>query len=901
MTLTRTNLVARIVALVKDNVRGEISAEKLRTVLTDLTDSFPNLLSDRIGLAMLGEEVLAVLGGGLDPSLYQGTWEPGTNTPVIPAAAGGNSGHWYLVASAGTAAGNAAGTYLQGDRIRSTGATWQRMPAPPTVIPDQSVAWEKLSGELRELLSPSFSQEFVYALVDVNKRVAFGVRPDGSLFGRFSIEDSAITSPKLADGAVTLAKLAAAVSAVVPVEIPDSYELTYAIVDSQNRIAFGVRKDGTLIGRLPIEDGSITAVKLAEGAITRGKLQTELADAIPEVMDRSDFVYVLVDAHDRIAFGIRPDGTLVGRLPIADGAVTRHKLASEVGEVLPVSLDEATGYAFVILDAAGRIGFGIRTDGTVVGKVPVGDGSITTAKLVAGAVTESRLAPEVLRAVWPSLADRVAVEDDDDGWRGRTFEIPCTTETEGSLFSPFASTRTRSLRGINATGTTLEFRRSAGLVIRGKRYRGTWNPASGSPDAAPQPGDWWNVTAAGTFSGLNWISGERLVSLGTIAGLGAQWVKGLAGELFYCGEFNPVSHSPAVIRDGDLWQASAPGVFAGVGFLVNDLLIRESGTWGRIASDIATSVAAGAFYSFPVTNARQVEVRRQDKGSTRVGILAQALRTTKARRSTDAIVMWGDSMVATGGLNTAISALLAPRVFTGISYPGSTSSQILAGIQKEIRGADTYRGRLHAFFHGTNNLLDPAQVRSAAFAMADLAGARDNRVVFLSVIGQLVMQWNGSRLTCDQMEQARAGTNAISDLEKWYDAAFPGQFLNPRAELVARAAARTTPSLHFPGMTEGQAAVAYGVLPLSFFFNFAAVPWSAGSLTFQGYRSAAGLPSGGADGQYWLRSGGGTVGALIVRWAGTWSEYTYDVTHMTTTGNQVLAQAFAEFLTTNSL
>jgi hypothetical protein len=901
MTLTRTNLIARIVALVKDNVRGEINAEKLRTVLTDLTDSFPNLLSDRIGLAMLGEEVLAVLGGGLDPSLYQGTWEPGINTPVIPAAAGGNSGHWYLVASAGTAVGNAAGTYLQGDRIRSTGAMWQRMPAPPTVIPDQSVAWEKLSGELRELLSPSFSQEFVYALVDVNKRVAFGVRPDGSLFGRFSIDDAAITAPKLADGAVTLAKLAAAVSAVVPVEIPDGYELTYAIVDSQNRIAFGVRKDGTLIGRLPIEDGSITAVKLAEGAITRGKLQTELAVAIPEVMDRSDFVYVLVDAHDRIAFGIRPDGTLVGRLPIADGAVTRPKLAGDVGEVLPVSLDEATGYVFVILDTAGRIGFGIRTDGTVVGKVPVGDGSITTAKLVAGAVTESRLAPEVLRVVRPSLADRVTVEDDDDGWRGRTFEIPCTTETEGSLFAPFASTRTRFLRGINATGTTLEFRRSAGLVIRGKRYRGTWDPASGSPDAAPQPGDWWNVTAAGTFSGLNWINGDRLVSLGTIHGLGAQWVKGLAGELFYCGEFNPVSHTPAVIRDGDLWQASAPGVFAGVGFLVNDLLLRESGTWGRIASDIATSVAAGAFYSFPVTNARQVEVRRQDKASTRVGILAQGLRTTKARRSTDALVMWGDSMVATGGLNTAIAALLAPRVFTGISYPGSTSAQILAGIQKEIRGADTYRGRLHAFFHGTNNLSDPAQVRAAAFAMADLAGARDNRVIFLSVIGQLVMQWNGSRLTCDQMEQARAGANAISDLEKWYEAAFPGQFLNPRAELVARASARTTPSLHFPGMTEGQAAVAYGVLPLSFFFNFAAVPWSAGSLTFQGYRSAAGLPSGGADGQYWLRSGGGTVGALIVRWAGVWSEHTYDVTHMTTTGNQVLAQAFAEFLTTNSL
>jgi hypothetical protein len=54
------------------------------------------------------------------------------------------------------------------------------------------------------------------------------------------------------------------------------------------------------------------------------------------------------------------------------------------------------------------------------------------------------LAAEVLRVARPSMADRVAVEEDDDGWRGRTFEIPCTTETDGSLFSPFASTPTRS-------------------------------------------------------------------------------------------------------------------------------------------------------------------------------------------------------------------------------------------------------------------------------------------------------------------------------------------------------------------------------------------------------------------------------------------------------------------------
>lgn len=901
MTLTRINLVARIISLVRDNIRGEISAAKVRAVLTDITDSFPNLLSDRIGLAMLAEDVLAVLGGGLDPTKYQGEWEPGTNTPTIPVSAVGNAGHWYIVGSGGTAAGNAAGTYSQGDRIQSDGTEWLRMPAHPTSIPDSSITWEKLTADLRSLLSPNFSTEFVYAIVDVDQRVAFGVRPDGSLFGKFDIEEGSVQEQMIEDGAVTLAKLASAVAATLPSEISDSYEMAYAIVDSQNRIAFGIRRDGTLVGRLPIEDGAISTPKLASGAVTRSKLETDLAVAVPEVIDRSDLLYVIIDTQNRIAFGIRNDGSIIGRIAIGDGTVTRQKLDAAVEQLLAAEIDEASGYAYVIADTEGRIGFGIRTDGTVVGKIEVPDGVVTAVKLAAGAVTETKLATELVRVVRPSLADRVVVEEDDGGWRGRSFEIPVITEADGSLFAPFSSTPTRSLRGINSTGVTLEFRRSAGLVIRGERYRGTWTPGSGSPDAAPLPGDWWNSTASGSFAGISWADGDRLVALGTVAGVGAQWVKGLDGELFYLGEFNPGSHSPAVIRDGDLWQASAPGTFSGISFFVNDLLIRESDTWGRVASDFVTTVAAGAFYSFPVSNARQIECRRQDKASTRVGLLARGLRTTKARRSSDAIVMFGDSMVATGGLSSAIAGLIAPRVFTGISYPGSTSSQILAGIQKEIRGADAYRGRLHAFFQGTNNLNDLAQVRQSALEMASLAGARDNRILFLSVIGQLAMQWNGSRLACVQFEDAAAGTNAAAELERWYERAFPGQLLNCRAELLARSATRTTPSLHFPGMTEADVAGTYGILPLSFFFNLGAVPWTPAGLTFAGYRSVAGLPGGGSDGDYWLRTDNGTVGALIVRWAGVWSEHTYDITHMTTTGNQVLAQAFADFLTSNSL
>ncbi|MFM7099625.1 MAG: hypothetical protein ACKO3N_00455, partial [Verrucomicrobiota bacterium] len=262
MTLTRPDLVARIVGYIRDNLRGEINAQKVRIVLTDIADSFPNLLSDRISLSMLAEDVLAVLGGGLDPTKFQGVWNAGANTPAIPPAAAGNNGWWYLVGTAGTATGNAGGTYAAGDRVRSNGTAWVKLPAPPTVIADGAVNWEKLSAELRQLLTPSFSQEFVYALVDINSRVAFGVRPDGSLYGKLPLEDGAVTTQKIAAGSVTLAKLASAVASLLPADFGDHPEFDYVIVDSQNRIAFAVRKDGTLIGKRALIDGSVTLPKL---------------------------------------------------------------------------------------------------------------------------------------------------------------------------------------------------------------------------------------------------------------------------------------------------------------------------------------------------------------------------------------------------------------------------------------------------------------------------------------------------------------------------------------------------------------------------------------------------------------------------------------------------------------
>jgi hypothetical protein len=61
-----------------------------------------------------------------DITKYQGTWIPSTDDPVIPAAAGGNTGWWYVASEAGTSTAPIAETFACGDIIFSDGATWAK-------------------------------------------------------------------------------------------------------------------------------------------------------------------------------------------------------------------------------------------------------------------------------------------------------------------------------------------------------------------------------------------------------------------------------------------------------------------------------------------------------------------------------------------------------------------------------------------------------------------------------------------------------------------------------------------------------------------------------------------------------------------------------------------------------
>jgi hypothetical protein len=832
-------------------------------------------------------------------------------------------------------------------------------------VVDLSKLDTSVSGLIPQAMDPSSNGGFVWALIDANGRYAIAVKDDGSVY-----------MPKFVfpDGSVTRAKLDQTnVAPFVPQYMnPADTGFVWALADAGGRYVMAVTADGSIV---------MPKFSLPAGSVTKDKLdQTNIAPFIAQYLDPavSGFVWALSDPNGRYAIAVKQDGTFIApKLLIANGTITDAMLSVATAAKLPQTLSAESGYIYAVVDATGRIGFGIKIDGTVVGKIAnaLTDGSVTTIKMADGAVTETKLEKSLQRLAVPHVTDRVPVMP--DAWRATLIDLAVRTSIDGSFWEDLPHSLTRNIRGVNGSGTSLQFRRSEGLPMRGKRYintfapgalvssreRGTlvagstYPPAPSSPllgdyyafrdtngatlgsdtfivgdlsvydgsgwtkQAAPapnsggyggrQPGDWWAVTGAGTFDGVTYAIGDRIVYVGGQAGGGpvyARWVKGdytQRGELFYRGEIDAAAGGslPASPLDGDVYQASTAGTIGGVTLAIGDYLVREAGVWGTVPTEPIKTVASGAFISLACRwSSAEWQVRRTDKSATRAAVSLKSRRQSAPKMSRYDVVVWGDSMPGAGNFGPYLATKLNRTVAVN-SYGGGVDVDVLSMMQYEIaRLGDRYAASVHLSWSTQNNTpespagINAAQARETKLRQQELIGARDGRILWLSVLGTRNMTWNGTRLVADQLELAFGGTGALVEHEDWLNKAFPGQWISPRLILLAAAVGRTTPDPQFPGKTEEWVAANYGIVPYSF-YGGAGLPVPAASLNYVGTYSTAGLPSGGSANDYYIRTGGAVtgqrIGDLIINVAGVWTEYVQDTVHLGNAGGDPLTTGVA--------
>jgi len=205
----------------------------------------------------------------------------------------------------------------------------------------------------------------------------------------------------------------------------------WAVVDSTGHIAMGIKPDGTLYAPKYNVTG-ISVSQLASDVLARlpaGNVGSQL-QYMPD--EQTQYPFAIVDSNGKIAFAIDTAGHVQAITTISDGAITLAKLAAPVQTVLPQTFGTESGYAWAVVDSAGRTALAITNDGTLFApKFSLPNGSVNYSKLDASITS---LLPQTLST---ESGYAFAVVDQD----GR---VSFGVDPTGKLIAPGISSTDRS-------------------------------------------------------------------------------------------------------------------------------------------------------------------------------------------------------------------------------------------------------------------------------------------------------------------------------------------------------------------------------------------------------------------------------------------------------------------------
>lgn len=172
----------------------------------------------------------------------------------------------------------------------------------------------------------------------------------------------------------------------------------YAVLDGINRIAFAIKNDGSIYipSALEAKAGVFQSLTAPGGTIDLDSIDTPQVNVLQGGTSLSSqaynslYAYAFTDANNRIAWGVKPDGTLfagkTADLSIS-GQSSEAGALNAGGHTVDRNPAYANVYASALVDSNNRLAFGVNLDGSIV--IP---------RLNAATVSSSQVSTETLTA-----------------------------------------------------------------------------------------------------------------------------------------------------------------------------------------------------------------------------------------------------------------------------------------------------------------------------------------------------------------------------------------------------------------------------------------------------------------------------------------------------------------------
>ena len=215
---------------------------------------------------------------------------------------------------------------------------------------DNTSSWMKRVNENYE-----DSIELVYTILDKDNKLLFGIEKDGSIHIPKGIpEDVKAALLNKVDSEEGMSLIASDVAKAI--SYYEQNEFIYTILDSNNKVLFGIKKDGSVYTPKGIpEEVNIELSNLENIKVDKEEGKTLINEKVEQSLlyeDSDEFIHTILDKDKKIVFGIRKDGS----------SYIPKGIPEDIKRVVG-TYEDSEQYIYIIEDNEGRIIFGLDKDG----------------------------------------------------------------------------------------------------------------------------------------------------------------------------------------------------------------------------------------------------------------------------------------------------------------------------------------------------------------------------------------------------------------------------------------------------------------------------------------------------------------------------------------------------------